>query len=153
MKKYLTVLCVLFVALVGMTLVSCSDDDDVEPQVVSFSCEPNDALLAIANLTISYTDANGDMKTEALTGPFSKRITIKKFPAEGAFKVRATLKEYTGAGTSPKLTYSYSHSIFTESNSIMKMMIQSQSEIDDLISKINQTSWDWSFTSDGTSMK
>lgn len=58
MKKIFTALCALLVAFTATMLTSCGDDENgkVEPQVVAFSCEPNPALLAIANLTVSYTD-------------------------------------------------------------------------------------------------
>ncbi len=155
MKKIFTALCALLVAFTATMLTSCGDDENgkVEPQVVAFSCEPNSALLAIANLTVSYTDENGDTKTEALTGPFSKRITIKKFPMSGSFKVRATLKEYTGSGTTPTLTYCYEHSIFTVENEISSSGIYTKDDVDNIIAKINNTSWEWSFMSDGTSIK
>lgn len=157
MKKIFTALCALLVAFTATMLTSCGDDNEngkVEPQVVAFSCEPNSALLAIANLTVSYTDENGDTKTEPLTGPFSKRITIKKFPMSGAFKVRAKLKEYTGRETTPKLTYCYEHSIFKNEDEISSISaIYTQTDVDNIIAKINKTSWEWSFMSDGTSIK
>lgn len=157
MKKIFTALCALLVAFTATMLTSCGDDNEngkVEPQVVAFSCEPNSALLAIADLTVSYTDENGDTKTEKLTGPFSKRITIKKFPMSGAFKVRATLKDYVGYETKPKLTYCYEHSIFTDENEISNISaIYTKDDVDNLLAKINRTSWEWSFLSDGTSVK
>ncbi len=157
MKKIFTAMCALLVAFTATLLTSCGDDNEngkVEPQVVAFSCEPNDALLAIAKLTVSYTDENGDTKTVPLTGPFSKRITIKKFPMSGSFKVRATLKEYTGSGTTPTLSYCYEHSIFKQENEISSIgKIYTQTEVDNIIEKINKTSWEWSFLSDGTSVK
>ena len=141
MKKIFTALCALLVAFTATMLTSCGDDNEngkVEPQVVAFS----------------YTDENGDTKTEKLTGPFSKRITIKKFPMSGAFKVRATLKDYVGYETKPKLTYCYEHSIFTDENEISNISaIYTKDDVDNLLAKINRTSWEWSFLSDGTSVK
>lgn len=71
----------------------------------------------------------------------------------GAFKVRATLKEYTGSGTTPKLSYCYEHSIFTVENEISSSDIYTKDDVDNIIAKINKTSWEWSFMADGTSIK
>lgn len=157
MKKIFTVLCAFLVALTATSLTSCDDEkDNVEPKVVSFSCEPNEPLLELFDLTISYTDENGDTKSQALTGPFSKRLTITKFPASGAFKVRATLRDYDGKkvlNKNPKLTYSFKQSIFSEESSIQELFLQTKSQVEDLKNKLNNKSWEWSYSSDGVSMK
>ncbi len=155
MKKIISLLSVLFVALVATTFVSCddSDDDKVKEQVVMFSCEPNDVLLQMVNLTISYTDENGNTQTQPLTGSFSKRLSIKKFPAAGAFKVRAEVKAYVGMGKTPKLEYSFTRGVTTTPGSYTTLMIQTKDQLDELVAKINKSSWEWSFTADGISVK
>ncbi len=158
MKKIISLLGVILVAFMATTFLSCEESDDnnngkVTEQVVQFTCEPNDVLLQMADLTISYTDENGNTKTEKLTGSFSKRLTIKRFPAEGAFKVRAELKSYTGFAKTPELKYSFTRGTTTKNGSYSHFMIQTQDQVDALLAKINQSSWEWSFTADGISVK
>ena len=113
MKKLLSIVSIFFVALTVTMLTSCTSDDDndkkIKEHVISFKCEPNDVLLEVANLTVTYTDASSNTHTEVLEGAFNKTVTVTKFPAQGLFKVQATMKEkFDGAavsGKTPELSY------------------------------------------------
>lgn len=139
----------------GRTLSSCGDDDDPNEasQTISFECEANDVLLEFANLTITYTDANGNTQSEPLTGSFSKSITVKKFPAQGSFQVKATLKDSFDAdkvlGKTPSLTYTYICGVTKAPGTISKMMVYTKPELTELIEKINSKTWKWDITSSG----
>lgn len=152
-KKIFSLLIGMAMIIAGMTLASCGGDDDdeykVSSHVISFQCQANDALLAIADLTVTYTDANGNTQSEPLTGTFSKTITVKKFPAQGAFKVKATLKEYIGKNKTPKLSYTYTCDNSSSSSDISALLITTKTEINELLAKINDKSWTWEVTSSG----
>lgn len=158
--KFLSLIAGMAMIVAGLAFTSCGDDDDdshkITSQTISFKCEANDILLEIANLTVTYTDANGKTQSEPLTGSFSKTITVKKFPAQGEFKVKATQKDDFDLkkvlGKNPKLTYSYvcgNTGISGSQNSIQTMFLYTQSEIAELLEKINSASWKWSITSSG----
>ncbi len=156
-KKLFSLLIGLAMVFAGLTLASCGSDDDEHrntSQNVSFKCEANEALLAMADLTITYNDADGTAHTEALTGSFSKQFTVTKFPVKGSFKIKATRKEKIDVdkvkGKSPTLTYEYKTGLYTKPGSIMKMFVYTNDEVNDLISKINAASWDWEVNSAGT---
>lgn len=137
-----------------LTLSSCSSDDDdqnVASQTVAFQCVANDALLEFANLTVTYTDANGNTQSERLTGTFSKTITVTKFPLEGSFKVKATLKSSFDAdkvvGKTPSLTFTYICGVTTKPGIISKTAVYTKTELNELIEKINSNTWKWNFLS------
>ncbi len=158
MKKLLSIVSIFFIALTATMLTSCTNDDDndkkITEHVISFRCVPNDVLLEVANLTVTYTDANGNTHTEALEGAFNKTVTVTKFPAQGLFKVQATMKEkFDGAavsGKTPELSYTYVVDNTTTPGSFQKLFAYTESDIEELLAKINAKTWTWSILSSGT---
>lgn len=160
MKKFFPIFLVLFAAVAATMLVSCSnsDDDDyqVKEQVVSLSFEPNEDLLSLFDLSVNYTDENGKEQTEKLTGKFSKTLTIRKFPASGAFKLVATVKTSIPdkASFNPYLSYRYEKAGHIISNRIsMVKSIYTTTELQQFSDKLNKFTWEWEFASNGVSMK
>lgn len=146
----------IIMALTATMLASCTSDDDehkIKSQTISFQCEPNDVLLEMADLTITYTDASGNTHSEPLTSLFTKTITVTKFPAQGAFKVKATLKETFDEKKvlykTPKLSYTYICGISKQPGDIQQMLITSRSDLNALIEKINSAIWKWDIATSG----
>ncbi len=159
MKKFFPIFLVLFAAVAATMMVSCSSDDDeykVNEQVVSLSLEPNEDLLSLFDLTVNYTDENGNAQTAKLTGNFSKTLTIRKFPVSGEFKLVATVKTSIPDKDSfnPVLSYRYEKGNHIDSNRIsMVKKIYTTTELQQLADKLNKYSWEWEFASNGVSMK
>lgn len=160
MKKFFPIFLVLFAAVAATMLVSCSssDDDDykVNEQVVSLSFEPNEDLLSLFDISVNYTDENGKEQTEKLTGKFSKTLTIRKFPASGAFKLVATVKSSIPdkGSFNPYLSYRYEKAGHIISNRIsMVKTIYTTTELQQFSDKLNKFTWEWEFASNGVSMK
>ncbi len=158
MKKLLSIVSIFLVAITATMLTSCTSDDDndnkkITEHVISFQCVPNDVLLQVANLTVTYTDASGNTHTEALEGAFNKTVTVTKFPAQGLFKVQATMKEKfdeTVLGKSPELSYTYVVDNTTTPGSFRKMFAYEPTDFEELLAKINAKTWTWSILSTGT---
>ena len=155
-KKLFSLLAGIVLVVAGFTLASCNNDDNknISSQTVSFECEANDVLLEIAELTVNYTDANGNTQSERLTGYFSKTITVSKFPAQGAFKVKATLKSSFDTdkviGKTPSLTYTYTCGVTKKPGIISQMFVYTKDDLNELIEKINSNTWKWNILASGT---
>ena len=99
MKKILSFATLLLVAVfTSMAFVSCGDDDDNSTskktsQYVNYTFNPTDDFKALFDFTVTYTDANGNEQTEAITTfPYTKYFTVTKFPASGKFVINVTPK-------------------------------------------------------------
>lgn len=155
MKKILTTLSMILVAFTAMVFTSCEAEDAPErTQVVQFYCAPNSDLSSVCDLEVVYTNEQGSTVTEPLNNAFSKRLSINKFPMSGSFKIHATKKstlpdQYT---FSLKLDCRYTHGI-SQDNTPVWGVVMSRSQLDDFIEKINNKSWNWEFSNDGTSMR
>ncbi len=159
-SKFFSLIIGIAMVFAGLTLSSCgsddNDDQNVSSQTVSFECKANDVLLEIADLTVTYTDANGNTQSERLTGSFSKTITVSKFPAQGTFKVNATQKSSFDTdkvmGKTATLTYTYTCGVTHKPGTISKMGIYTKDDLTEIIEKINSNTWKWNFLSSGTSI-
>lgn len=107
MKKTFKLMMMALVAIVmsvGFAACSSSDDDDnntpeqpEQPKTYGFTnlrLEFSDDLLAIANVSLTYTAEDGTTKTEAVTTTkISKDITYTKETTDAMYAIKITLKE------------------------------------------------------------
>lgn len=106
MKKTLfKALALLMGVAMSTALIACGSDDD-EPKVpdttkeiasyeITYLADPSQAYLNFYDLTWSYTDSNGETKTEALTEKKSLDINVPAnvMPSEASITIHAKLKE------------------------------------------------------------
>lgn len=105
MKKTLFKAIVLIMGVVMSTaIIACGSDDD-EPKVpdtpkevasyeITYLADPSQAYLDFYDLTWSYVDSNGKIKTETLTEKKSLDINVPAnvMPSEASITIHATLK-------------------------------------------------------------
>ncbi len=158
MKKFISVFVVLFAALATTLLASCSKDDDknkVGTTVISLTLEPNDDVLTLLDLSVVYTDGNGQTQTEAVTKKFYKSFTISKYPASGSISLKATAKTNFEKGKySPSLTYTYDAG-GQSTRYILKTnkMLDTDAELQKYVDLVNKLKWSWNFLADGSQAK
>lgn len=158
MKKFISVFVVLFAALTTTLLASCSKDDDknkVGTTVISLTLEPNDDLLTLLDLSVVYTDGNGQTKTEAVTKKFYKSFTISKYPASGSISLKATPKSnYEKGKYSPSLTYTYEAGSSLKTNILnTTKKIDTDADLQSYADRVNKLKWSWNFLADGSQAK
>lgn len=154
MKKFFSVFFVLCAAITTTMLMSCGSDDDdkVKTQVVTMQFEANDDFMSLLDISVVYTDENGNTKTEAMNGKFSKTLTISNFPASGTFCLKTTPKSsFTEGRYNPSLQYTLNIGGLSKSNTYnFQKTYSSSSSVQTLADTYNKYKWSWSFLADGT---
>lgn len=104
MKRVLTKLGLVFVFLIScsvVTFTACSSDDDGEEDVkktstITYSYEVSENLLSVADVTISYADANGQTVEEVLTSTTWKKSVTMTYPCTfSGYTVTMSMKDVT----------------------------------------------------------
>lgn len=113
MKKYIKLAVVMIAALVTATACSSSDDEpevkDQKSATTKVELTLSQDILEVYNVTVQYTDASGETKTEAITtSPWTKSLTVTKFPFTGDFQFASKVKDgFSGTKSSYQLDVSY----------------------------------------------
>lgn len=127
-KNYPSILAALYI-LISLCLVACGDNSRQEEIIhvpttkagqLELIFQPTTDQLALFDITVTYTDANGTQQTEPITANWHKTIHINldQMPFTEKWQVKQTLKEnvsfsktlyQVGATTSYALTTIYSN--------------------------------------------
>lgn len=102
MKNYLKMTLVVAMTIpMLLSLSSCGNDDEQDEQKKETTYKAGfeltykavGELLSVADITVSYYDENGELRSEPITKPeWKKEITYKKIPANAGFKIICTIK-------------------------------------------------------------
>lgn len=108
--KFMMMALAAVVLTVGFAACSSDDEEDkpINPEKTESYLDLNltftDDILAVFDVTVTYTDATGSDKTETVTNKeFSKKITYSKAPSTIAYSVKVVKKATIPAQDSYKI--------------------------------------------------
>ena len=89
----MTLAVVLCCAMTTTVFTACSSDDDSKVTAAEWTYEANveGTLFELCDVSVTYTDENGQEKTEPITGTqWNKTFTVKNFPFNSSIKLNFT---------------------------------------------------------------
>ncbi len=101
-KNLMRSMFVLLTAIISFQFISCSDDDDPQtpPQEENLTAEVRyyiddmKDLFSLVDITVDYTDENGDIQTEAVTSlPWKKELPTVEVPFNPSMTIYYKMKE------------------------------------------------------------